>query len=234
MNATPPALTLFSALASRKALDEGLLDEFSLDHGVAVEVDYDPTTELLRRIAAGERPDVLIAVTSSLGPLAAAGIVDAASITPLFRTAVGVGVLEGAPIPDVSTTAAFVRAMLDARSVAYSQAGASGIYLREVLDRLGILEAVRSRATVLDKGFTGTALVDGRADLAVQQLSELAFVPGVTLAGPFPAELQSYTDFSVAVGAGAADRPEATALVHYLAGAHALTAYEKSGLEAPE
>jgi molybdate transport system substrate-binding protein len=39
----------------------------------------------------------------------------------------GVGVRKGAPRPDVSTVDAFKQSMANARAVAYSKAGASGI-----------------------------------------------------------------------------------------------------------
>ena len=46
----------------------------------------------------------------------------------LADSVLGVGVRAGAPKPDVSTVEAFRRTMVGARAVAYSKAGASGIY----------------------------------------------------------------------------------------------------------
>lgn len=221
---------VFSTLATRKALDDELGVAYTEATGGSWDVHYDPTTELARRLRAGEVADVVIAVTSALHDLAAEGLVDGASIVPLARTRVGVAIAPGAPRPDLSTVDSFVAAMVDARSVAYSQTGASGIYLRSVLAELGILDDVSSRATVLEKGFTATAIVDGRADVAVQQLSELAFVDGVEIVGALPADIDHVTEFSAAI-TPAATHESARGVVQFLASSTARRPYERSGLE---
>lgn len=228
---SPTTVAFTSSLATRKALEDELLEAFTAETGIPVDVSFDPTTEIARRIEAGERPDVLIAVSSSLDALVAAGAVDPATITPLVRTRVGIAVAKGAEQPNISTVDAFVQTMLNARSVAYSEAGASGIYLRKLLVHLGILDQVKARATVLPKGFTATAIIDGRADVAFQQLSELAFVPGVDIVGPLPTEIEDVTEFSGALGVHAAQMPKAAALLRFLAGDGAHDAYRRSGVE---
>lgn len=226
-----PPVTLFSTLATRKALDDELRSAYAAATGAALDLVYDPTLELARRLRAGERAHVIIAVTSALRELAGEGLVDGASVVPLARTRIGVAVAPGAMWPDLSTVAGFVDAVTTARSVAYSQTGASGIYLRDVLARLGVLERVSARATVLTAGFTATAVVDGRADLAVQQLSELAFVPGVEIVGPLPSEIDHVTEFSGALVAGAATDDRARDVLAFLASPQARQPYRRSGLE---
>ena len=49
-----------------------------------------------------------------------------------------IGVADGADKPDISTVPALTSALRNARSVAYSQAGQSGIYFRTLIERLGI------------------------------------------------------------------------------------------------
>ncbi|MCV2488989.1 substrate-binding domain-containing protein [Geodermatophilus sp. YIM 151500] len=227
---TARTVSLFSGHATQKAMEDEILPAFTAGTGIPLEVSFDPTTELQRRIAAGERPDVVVVATPSLDGLAATGAVDPATARPLVTTVIGVGVARGAPHPDVSTVAALTDTFRRARSIAWSQAGQSGIYLRTLLDRLGIRGEVEPRATVLPRGFTGTAVVDGRADLAVQQLSELAYVPGVEIVGPLPDEVQHVTEFSVALGADATAVPEVLALRDFLAGPLAEDAYRRSGL----
>jgi len=223
---------LFSTLATRKALEDELLDAFTAATGFGVDVVFDPTTELARRLESGERPDVIIAVTSALHTLAETGLVESGSIVPLTRTKVGVAVAKGAARPDLSSAESFVQAMVQARSVAYSQTGASGIYLRAVLGELGVLDQVNERATVLERGFTATALIDGRADIAVQQLSELAFVADVDIVGPLPDTLECVTEFSGALPAGAEPTAASVALLRFLTAEGARAPYERSGLEA--
>ncbi|MEV4899351.1 substrate-binding domain-containing protein [Nonomuraea sp. NPDC055795] len=222
-------MKLFSTLAVKKAFDDVLLAEFTGRTGIAVDGVYDPTTQLMARIRAGERPDVMIAVTSSFDELNGAAVLDLSTKTAIAKTGVGLAVPPGARLPDVTTLDAFKRALLDARSVAYSRTGASGIYFARLIEELGIAEEVNARATVIDKGFIAHAVVDGRADVAIQQLSELRFVPDARIAGPLPAEVQHYSEFS-AVAATAADG-EAAAFLAFLTSDEARRAYERTGLE---
>ncbi|MBJ3809867.1 substrate-binding domain-containing protein [Streptomyces flavofungini] len=226
-------MALFSALAIKKALDDVVLEAFTSATGIDVDGVYEPTNVLLEQIAGGARPDVMVGVTSGLAKLADAGVLDRASLRPLARVGIGVAVPPGAPAVDISSTGALVRALTSARSVAYSRTGASGVAFAALLDRLGIAAEVNSRATVVDKGFTALAVTDGRADLAVQQVSELRFVPDARVVGAFPEEVQHYTDLSIALGAHARDHPGAHALLRHLTAAPAHAAYRAAGLEDP-
>ncbi|MFC0108325.1 molybdate ABC transporter substrate-binding protein [Kibdelosporangium aridum] len=212
-------LHLFSALAVKKALDS-LIPQFTTETGVAVDTVFDPTTVLMKRIEAGAKPDVIVAVTESL---AAFG-----SVVPIAKAGIGVAVAPGTQIPDISTVPALCEALTSARSVAYSRTGASGIYFASMIEHLGIAAEVNARATVVDKGFTALAVVDGRADLAIQQLSELKFVPEVRIVGPLPEEVQHWSHFSVGLGTEAA--PDATLLHKFLTGQSAKAAYAEAGL----
>ncbi|MFE4542393.1 substrate-binding domain-containing protein [Arthrobacter sp. NPDC056727] len=224
-------MKLFSTLAVKKALDDVILDAFTAETGITVEGVYDPTVQLLRRIDAGETFDVMIGVTSSFDSLG--HLVDLTSRQAVARTGVGLAVPAGAPVPDISTKDAFVQTLLNARSVAYSVTGASGIYFAELLNRLGIADQINAKATIIEKGFIANAVVDGRADVAIQQLSELLFVPEAQIAGPFPAEVQHYTEFSAALALEAAENPEARAFIEFLTSAKANEAYAQTLLEIP-
>ncbi|SDD59520.1 molybdate ABC transporter substrate-binding protein [Glycomyces harbinensis] len=224
------SITLFSTLAVRKALDDVVLAAFTADTGIAVHTVFDPTVQLVRRIDAGEAFDVMIGVTGSFDPLAERGIVDLATRTPIARSGIGLAVPPGAPLPDIADKDAFVRTLLGARSVAYSVTGASGIYFARLIQDLGIADRLNERATIIEKGFIAEAVVDGRADVAIQQLSELLFVPEARIVGPFPAEVQHYTEFSATLAAGAASE-EARAFVDYLTGPGAAAAYRRTNLE---
>lgn len=222
---------LFSTLAVKKALDDVILDAFGTETGIEVEGVFDPTVQLLRRIEAGETFDVMIGVTSSFDELG--DIVDLASRRAIARTGVGLAVPSGSPAPDISTTQSFVEALLAARSVAYSRTGASGIYFAKLIEELGIADEINSRATIIEKGFIANAVVDGRADLAVQQLSELLFVPEAAIIGPFPDDVQHYSEFSAALSLTAAGSSDANAFVEFLSSSTALEAYARTRLEVP-
>jgi len=224
-------LRLFSGLATKPALESAVLPAFRARTGVAVETVYEPTSVLLQLIDSGERFDVLVGVTGSVDALVRQGTVSSVSVRPIARSGIGVA-CAGAPDPGGFTDVdAFIARLRAARSVAYSRSGASGIYFAELLERLGIREEIDARATVLEKGFTAEALFDGRADLAVQQVSELLAVPGANFLGALPDTVQSFTDFSAGIALGSARLDDAAGLIEAMTDEPATAAFTATGLE---
>jgi molybdate transport system substrate-binding protein len=228
----PTVVSLWSALVVRGSLDSTVIPAFTAEGNWTVATEFDPTTVLMQRIAAGELPEVIISTTGSLEALPAGTLVEG-SITPLVRTGIGVGVAEGSEVHPIETVLDLTTALLDARSVAYSRTGQSGIYFASLIEKLGIAEEVNAKATVLEKGFTAEAIIDGRADLAIQQVSELRFVKGITVVGPLPEAVQAYTDFSVAVTSVGSASAGARALHAFLGAELAQNAYLAEGLQLP-
>ncbi|MGW0536546.1 molybdate ABC transporter substrate-binding protein [Streptomyces sp. NPDC003032] len=230
---TPHKVSLFSALAVKKALDDVILTKFTEKTGITVEGVYDPTNVLLQRIEEGARPEVMVGVTGSFPALCELGVIDRGSVRVLARVGVGLAAPPGAGQPAIDTVDALIAVLRSARSVAYSRTGASGVYFAGLLERLGIADEVNARATVVEKGFTALAVVDGRADLAVQQMSELLFVPEAEVVGPLPEGAQHFTEVSAALGTAAVARAEARALHSFLTGEEAGDAYRDAGLAVP-
>ena len=137
--------------------------------------------------------------------------------TDLARSFIGVAVRSGAPHPDIGTPDAFVATLLAASSVAMSQAGASGLYMAGLLERLGIADAVRRKATILSSGFTAELAASGAVELAIQQVSELLVVPGIELVGRLPQALGGETVFSAGLFIGAPLEATGRALIAALA-----------------
>jgi molybdate transport system substrate-binding protein len=221
-------ISFFSALAIKKALDDAILPAFHKKTSIAVHTVFEPTNVLLRRIEEGARPDVLVGVSAQVSALDVV-----TSIREVASVGVGVAVAPGSDLPDIGTVDALVDTLRSARSVAYSRTGASGVYFAGLLEKLGIADEVNARATVIEQGFTALAIVNGRADVAIQQVSELLFVPEVRIVGPLPDEVQRHTEFSAAVGVHAAESPDALALLQALTDDDAMHAYVAAGLKPP-
>jgi molybdate transport system substrate-binding protein len=102
-----------------------------------------------------------------------------------------------------------------------------------MIEKLGIADEVNAKATIVEKGFTGEAVIDGRADLAIQQVSELRYVPGIAVVGALPEPVQWYTDFSIAITSAGAASAGAAALHEFLLGELAQNAYVAEGLQLP-
>lgn len=90
-----------------------------------------------------------------------------------------------------------------------------------------------ARSTIVDQGPTAQALIDGRADMAIHQMSELMLVPEARVIGPLPHAVQHYTEFSATLSRNAAGDGLATALFKFLTGPLATRAYRRGGLQSP-
>jgi len=210
-----------------------LLPAFEAAHQSHVIVANDTVGALARRISAGEAFDVAILTPEALDHLAAAGVVAARSETKLARVGIGVAVPRGAPRPPIGDIAAFRATLLAARRVAYldpAAGGSSGLYLSSMFDRLGIGPAIRAKALLVKGGLVAAHVADGEADLGLHQISEILAVPGITLIGPIPAELQNYTIYEAALSASVGS-PEASALLSDLAGPTARAVLMEKGME---
>jgi len=210
-----------------------LLPEFERVHGAKVNVSFNSTKLIIDAVNAGTRTDLLIMTAEAIDDLIRDGKVMTGSRVDIARSGIGVAVPAGAPRPDVSTPEALKRALLAAKTVSYSKVGASGIYTANVLiPRLGIAEEMKSRALVSEPGTpVGVLLATGKADIGLQQISELVPVPGVDILGPLPGDLQKMTTFSAGIPAGAAAAETARALAAFLAAPEALPAMRRQGLE---
>ena len=183
------------------------------------------------RLARGEPIDVLIMVGDALGRLVEQGTVAADSRADLARSGIGVVVRAGAPRPDIGSADALRRALLAAKSIAYSDS-ASGVYIeREMLPRLGIAEQVADRARMIPAEPVGAVVARGEAEIGFQQISELRPIPGIDLVGPLPPGLQRVTVFSAGVPARSREPDAARALIRFLASPAAAGAIVDSGME---
>lgn len=222
-------LKLMSTLAVEVAFSRTLLPAWK-QSGRSIEIQWAPTAVLMKDIQAGARGDVVVMIDAQMERLAEQGIVRRDTIVPVARANFGLAVAPGAARPDISTPGAFVTALRAARSVGYSLTGASGQHFTAVMQRLGQTD-VLERATTIPAGFTAELLLDGRADIAVQQISELMSVPGVEVLGPFPAPYQQPTDFSAAIFTDARAPERAAAFLDHLQTPEAGRAYRDGGLD---
>src|ERR1700739_760687 len=98
------------------------------------------------RLDRGEPADVLILVGYALDDLIKKGKAVADSKVHLVNSKIGVAVKSGSPKPDISSAEAVKRALLAAKTIAYSDS-ASGVYVStEMFQRLGIADAMKDKA----------------------------------------------------------------------------------------
>lgn len=213
-----------------------LIEPFQRASGHTIKFDYGTAGQILAKLKEGQRPDVVIVTSTVIADLEKAGTVAAGSAAPLGRTAIGVGVLEGAPSPDLSSVDAFRRALLAARAVAFidpAVGGTSGKHFAAVLARLGIENEINGKAVLVPGGYAAERVANGEADIVVHQISEILPVKGVKLVGPLPPELQLYTTYTAALYAGSPNAEAARAWIQYLSGPAGRKSFADRGLEAP-
>lgn len=208
-----------------------LTPRFEKQSGHKVTTTWEGFAQIPNRLAAGETFDVVISAAGLLKDLTNQGKILAGSSVELARSGVGVAVKSGAPKPDIGTAEAFKRTLLAARSIVYSS-GASGRYLVELFQRMGISEEIKAKSKQVPSEIpVGAIIARGEAEIGFQQVSELIAFPGVDFVGPLPAEIQRYTAYFAAVPASAREVDAAKALIKFLSFPNASPVYKKMGME---
>lgn len=239
------ALPLSPACASEiKVLTAGafksilveLQPEFERRTSHTLTIENGTAGELAKRIAGGETFDVVIAPPGAVDDLIKSGKVVVGSRENVARVGIGAMVKEGAPKPDIGNVAAFEQALLAAKSVAYidpASGGSSGVYLVGLFKTLGVADAVAAKAKLKNGGHVGDLIASGEAEFGLHQISEILPVKGVSLIGPIPSEVQSYTVYAAGLGAAARNPDAAKALLATLTSPETRRTLLSSGMEAP-
>ncbi|WP_375459712.1 molybdate ABC transporter substrate-binding protein [uncultured Enterovirga sp.] len=230
-NASEVGLRVMSGFAVRRAFEAGILADYQQRSGHSVHIEWAPTTVIAAKVAAGEHADILLITREAMDEMERSGIVDLSSRVEVATSRLGLAVARGAPHPEIGSIDAFKAALTAARSVAFSNAGASGAVFAALIEHLGIADAVRSRATLIPTGLTAETLVTGEADLAVQQISELLMVDGIEVVGPFPELGQTVLSFSAALTTAASNVEAAAGFLRFLQGDESRARLAASGLD---
>jgi len=228
-DATTVSIDVLSTLALRGVLVE-IADEFRTLTGLSFAATYKSTNMALNLIAQGATADMAIITREAIDRLVRDGIIAADSTADLAQSGVGIAVRAGAPKPDIGTVAALRKTLLEAKSIAFSRLGASGIHFAEVIERLGIAGEVRRKANISDS-YVGEVTARGETELAVQQISELLPVAGIDIVGPLPDEVQKISVFAAGIFAAARNPEGAGKLISHLAAPRLAPVLIRKGLE---
>jgi molybdate transport system substrate-binding protein len=186
-----------------KSLVETLGTEFERVSGHKLDVTFATAFAQRERILNGAAADLVIVSESIVAELESLGLVVAGSAQGLGRTVTGVIVPEGAPSPDISTVEAFKQALLNAKSVAYTDpkaGGSGGIMFAGLLQRLGIADAVNAKAVLCKGGLdVSTKIAEKRAEIGTTFISEALPVKGLKVVGPLPGELHNANTYAAAI-----------------------------------
>jgi molybdate transport system substrate-binding protein len=203
-------------------------DHLIMEGGPSMGTTHDAVPQ---RLARHEPIDVVIMVGYSLDDLAKQGKVIPDSRVALAHSGIGIVVKHGAPHPDVSTVDALRKALLAAKSVAYSDS-ASGVYIQnEMFRKMGIEDQMKKTARMIPATPVGQIVAEGGAEIGFQQTSELKPIKGIDLLGVLPPELNQVTVFSAGIVTGAKEQGEAKKLIAFLASPAAKEEVVDSGMQ---
>lgn len=214
----------------KTSLDE-LGPQFERTTGHKLVIKYDVSAALKRQIDAGETFDVALVLSAIIDDLLKQGKVTAGTRTDLSRAAIGVAVKKGAPKPDISSAEAFKRTLLNAKSVAYSAEGASGVYFKGLIERLGIAAETSAKLRPMGAGAVVAPVVKGEVEIAVISIPAILAEPGAELVGLLPKELQHYVVYTGGVSAAAKEPEAAKVLLKHLTMPAAISVMKSKGLE---
>ncbi len=228
--ASAAELKILSGNGGRAAVAE-LSARFERETGVKVTTDFAVNPTVRKRVLEGEDFDIAVLNPPVLDELIKAGKVLGETRSVIGRIGLGVGIKEGAPKPDISTPEAFKKALLAAKSVAYPEEGASGIYFANLVKRLGIEAEMKSRLRPMPGEYNVEVLATGEVEMVVVVASRIYGVKGAQLVGLIPAELQTWIGFAAGVSAKAKDPEQARKLVRYMTSPAAEPFLRQMGLE---
>ena len=176
---------VFSTIGVRSILQE-LAPQFESATGHKLVITFDVANALKRRIDSGEAFDVAILTVPVMDDMVKSNKVAADTRVTVARGGMGLAVRTGAAKADISSTDAFKRALLNAKSIAYPKEGLAGIHVVNVQERLGIAEAMGAKATLTGAAAPADLVARGEVELAAHIVPELLANKGVELIGPFP------------------------------------------------
>jgi molybdate transport system substrate-binding protein len=214
-----------------KSTMEELAPQFEKATESKLVITFGAAAELKTSIEKGAAIDLAILTTATTDDLVKEGKLAAAGRTDIARAGAGLAARKGAPKPDISSTEGFKRALLDAKSIAYVEAGATAPYIKSLFERLGIADQIKPKLKPQPTSNPAAkAVANGEAELGITQISEILPYAGAELIGPLPAEVQLYTVYPAAIAADTKASDAANALIKFLTGPTAIAVLKAKGL----
>jgi molybdate transport system substrate-binding protein len=212
-----------------KSLMLEIMPLFERATGSKVDIKFALTSVLTKEIEDGAAFDVALLPRPDLDGLAQAGKIAAGTQADITRSAVGFCIKAGAPKPDIGSVEALKGALLNARSIGYSD-GPSGAYIAELLRRLGIADEVKAKIKLTSR-LVAEIVAEGEAEVGMQQIVAILPVKGAELVGPLPSELQNIIVYAAGLAPGAAQSGAARTFIAFLAMPEVVSLIRAKGME---
>lgn len=206
---------------------------FEKQTGHKVNITFNTTPQMRKRVAAGDAFDVIIAPPGAIRDFTAAGKVEAGGVD-VGRVGSGVAVRPGAPVPTIATADDIRKTVLEADSIVFNTA-TTGLYFENLLKKWGIYERVQGKAVRYTTGaeVMKHALKGKGKEVAFGPITEILLEKehGLILVGPFPAEMQNYTSYIAVPMSAGNQKAVAQELVKFLGGPAGKPLFVAAGIE---
>ena len=222
-------LSIAATLAAKSALQR-LAPSFEQATGHKLKLRFATTAELRAEIEKGAPFDVAVLTTTGIDELVKGGKADGASKVAVFRSGVGIASTQQSDLKIVNTDQ-LRQALLDAKTIVMSTQGVSGSIMRNIFEKLGIADAVKAKLLLVTGETAPEALVAGKGDLALTQVSEILDTPAARFVGQLPPDLHVYSSCAACVASVTASADAARDFVAYMTGAAARPVWAAHGLD---
>jgi molybdate transport system substrate-binding protein len=208
-----------------------LVPGFEEASGHKVATAWGGVVEVTKRVAGGETADVIMLPSPQIDELIKLGKLVADTKVNVATSGVGVAIRAGAPKIDASSSEGIRKALLEAKTIAFST-GPSGIHIQRLIAKWGLTDQLKAKIVPpVPNVPIGEVVARGDAEIGFQQVSELLPVKGIDYLGPLPPDIQETTVFSAAVHKTAVEVEAARALLKYLTAPEAAAIIRKTGME---
>jgi molybdate transport system substrate-binding protein len=205
---------------------KGLIPSFERASGHTVAMSVLGTGPAVAKIKEGTFADLILLGPDALNELAAAGKVDAGTLTPVFRSRIGLAVRAGAKKPDISTDDALKQTLLAAKSIGYSIGPSGEHFSNVIIVKLGIADQLRPKMT----NIRGAGVARGEVEIGIHQIAELMPIAGIDVVGDLPADLNKTILYATGLTTIVKHPDAAKALAKYLLLPGAVPVIQKNGM----
>lgn len=209
-----------------------LAPAFEKASGHKVVVSFEQGLAMDQKINSNAPADLVSQFLDQFDDLIKRGKVVPGAYAEYARAGNGLAVKAGAPKPDIRTPEAFKQAMLNAKSIGYSNAG-TGPFNTKLFQRLGIYDQVKDKIKIIEGRPVAAAVAAGDVEIGIQQTNVIQPFPGTDYVGPLPAELMEFGHFGVGLLTVSKEPEAATAFMKFMTSPEAAPLIRKSAMEPP-
>ena len=196
-------LKVLSGGAVQKGLED-VARAFEEEMGHLVTLTFATAPVLRSTVEKGAAPfDIVIAPVRLAEDFAQRGLVGAGTSAVIGSVKAGVVVRAGVPVPDISTAGALKKEILASHSLVFNE-GSSGIYVEEMMEKLGVAKEAKAKTTRLPNAeavMMHLARSKTANEIGFGQITAIRLYAGrgVKLVGPLPPEIGNTTIYAAAM-----------------------------------